>query len=339
VTEAGASNDAGVVAPSEPRTLPPPAALPLTEESLLRLGADGAMDVNVALCRRGDGFVIAWDRFDAAFTASKIFSATSRDLRGTTEPAALSLGTEALVANPSCVGNHMYFTRAAALGGRAAIVRVPVGATATEAVSVAEVSSTLSWPRFAAWGARTIVAFRDRDSAPKLAISEDGLGFGAAVAVGPPGALANAAGLGGGALLFSYQRGVDVRPMVSFFRISSDGVTFTPEAPVTASSPNVHDTSALPRADGGVDLYYIYPTGRTGFTLFRRAVSAAGDLGAEEMVTTPGLGEPSKPVAARAGDGTVLLAYADIVARDTKTGEPIRQVLTVARLQRDAQAP
>lgn len=331
--------DAGGEGP-ETRVLPPPAALPLGEADLLRLGEGGAIDMNVALCRRGSGFIVAWDRFDATYSRSTIVAVASRDLRGTTEPAALALGTSRFVANPSCVGDLLYFARSSGLRAPGIeLARVSVSSTNEEAVSVAAVSSLLGWPRFAAWGARTLVAFRDGDSVPSLAVSEDGLAFTGHVAVGPPGALANASVLGDGGLIFTYQRDIAPEPMVSFFRVSADGVSFGDETRVTDASPNVHDTSSLARADGGVDLYYIYPSGPRGFRLFRRAVSATGARGPEEAVTSSGLGEPSKPVAARASDGTVLLAYADIAERDGTTGEPTHQILTLARVAGDAPAP
>ncbi|MEZ4260732.1 MAG: hypothetical protein R3B36_16780 [Polyangiaceae bacterium] len=334
--DAGAA-DAAV---ERPLRMPAAATLPLVEANLLRVGVSGQIDVAAAFCGTGARLSVFWDRFDAAFSSSRVWAIHTEDLTRATAPAAVDLGPERFVANPSCVGDYLYFASSTGLSSRPVVSRARLAALGERvAVAVTGVDTLLGWPHFNAWGARTAVAFRDGTSAPHLALSVDGVAFSAPVAVSEPGALANAVDLGGGALLFSYQRPVGGEPMVSFFRTTTDGVAFSPEARVTANASNVHDTSALPRPGGGVDLYYIYPKGPLGFTLFRRAVSAAGALGPEETVTTPGLGEPSKPVAARAPDGTVLLAYADITARDVTTGEPTTQELTIARLQGDAPPP
>lgn len=343
------ANDAAAPAPDVaadagpvlPLALPAPAPPPLVEENLLRLGDDASIDLNAALCVSPGAVVVAWDRFAPDFRTSRVWAIRAPDLARATAPAELALGSDALVAAPSCAGDFMYFTRARSITARATVARVRVeGPGEPEAVGApAELASTLGWPRVTRWGARVALAFRDGQSVPRLALADDGLAFGSSAEVAAPGALANAGDLGGGSLLFSYQRPVAAEPMVSFFRITSDGVTFGPEERVTTSSPNVHDASAVPRAKGGVDLYYIYPSGPRGFTLFRRAVAPTGALGPEEVVTTPGLGEPSKPVATRAPDGTILLAYADITARAPTTGEPTRQAMTLARLATEAPPP
>jgi hypothetical protein len=335
------TSDAGAdVERDRPLRMPVAAPLPLVEANLLRVGVPGSIDLGAAFCVDGAGLTVFWDRFDGAFSSSRIWAVQSDDLSRATAPAAVDLGAQRFVANPSCTDRYLYFTSAASLSSRPAVSRVRLGALdAPEAVTVTGADTLLSWPHFSAWGARTAVAFRDGFSAPHVAASADGVAFAARVKVSEPGALANAVDLGGGALLVSYQRPVGNEPMVSFFRITTDGATFSPEARVTESASNVHDTSALARPGGGADLYFIYPKGPLGFTLFRRSVSAAGVLGPEETVTTPGLGEPSKPIAARAPDGSVWLAYADITARDASTQEPTTQELTLARLLGDAPPP
>src|SRR5262249_19525707 len=142
----------------------------------------------------------------------------------------------------------------------------------------------LSWPFFHAHSdGKTMVAYRTVRGAARLATSTDGRTVDSSVAI-PTATLAampSAAELGTGG--FSFQMG-EMTGMVSYVTTSADGATWaTPK--VVSSETNVHDTSFARRADGGLDLYYIYSGTGSGFRLFRRALHTDGQLGGEQQLT------------------------------------------------------
>lgn len=172
-----------------------------------------------------------------------------------------------------------------------------------------------------------------------VAFSDDGLGFDPPVLVAPAGeALATLGEFGDGSLAYTHQRAMPGEPTVSFFQRSADGLIWTEPERVTTASSNVHDTTMVTRLDGDLDLYYIYPAGPQGFVLFRRALTSAGALGAEERVSADALGEPSKPELARLADGRLVLTWAEISQRHPVQGWPTEQRLNVAILTGDAPA-
>jgi hypothetical protein len=107
--------------------------------------------------------------------------------------------------------------------------------------------------------------------------------------------------------------------------------------PVTSNSGNVHDTSVIPRPDGGFDAYFISATGLEGFSLYRRHLREDGSMGPDQRLTDAAVtGEASKPNVVRLPDGRVQLMYAGITQRHPQTGEPQRQQLFSAILGTDA---
>jgi hypothetical protein len=292
-----------------------------------------------------DGSVTAFfDTSDVAITRASIQFVHSADGRHFTKPRTLPLPGGAVVASPTVVrhgsSSHLYYASSASLRARPSVSRLRTAdvlfGVAEPVAPIAGVDTALSWPSFAPLASgETVVAFRDGRSVPHFAASADGKSFGDPRPIGEPGAMAAVTEIGGGTLVYTYQHPTATEPMVSYARLSHDrGATWS--APVrVASSPNVHDTSVLARADGGGDLYYIYPPDAHGFSLYRRSITAAGELGPEQRLTVSELGEPSKPRAARLPDGRVLVAFADIAARSPDL-QPAVQQIVIAELAGDA---
>lgn len=335
-----ASLDAGSDAGPPGLPVPEPAALPIGASDLLRLGPGLSLDVSSALSIDAQGAVtLVFDSFDRDFGFGELWITSSPN--GRTFPLARPTGftDHSFEASPSFVRGALYFAGADDLVSAPVLHRAGVG-TAEPLPAVPGIDSLLSWPRLYAWEDRVAVAFRDGASRPMLAWGDDASSFGVPVLVGPDagGALAALGVFGDGTLAYAYQHPVAAEPMVSFVRRSSDGVTWSDPVRVTDASGNVHDTTLVARADGGLDLYYVYP-GASGFVLFRRALAPDGRLGAEERVTTDEAGEPSKPEALLLPSGRVLVAYADIAVRDGTSGEPMRQDLVLVSLPGEAPAP
>lgn len=328
----------------------PPTPLPLALSDTVLVGPPGAIDMTAAGFEGEQGPLVVFERFDADFLSAKhwVTRLEPAPVGGWSGAALLEpQPPDAFVAAPSSVEvggeRWLYGARASTLQGAAALFRARLEAAgfgAAQALpAIGGVGSLLAWPRFFDLpDGRVGVAFRDGASRPRLALSADGQAFATPVTVGPPGAMADACAFADGTLLFTYQ--TEDAPMTSWLRISrDDGATWTPAQKVTESSTNVHDTAPVRRLDGAVDLYYIYPAGGAGFSLFRRAVSAAGALGPEQQVTALEVGDTSKPGATRLRDGRLLLTWAEISARAPATGEPTEQRLWLALLSGDAPAP
>ena len=342
---ADAGLDAGVDAGAW-HTLATAASLPLTEAEVLRLGDGRDVDLLSAFVvdpvsgRARLFYESSTEAFDAAWVM--VSEAEPEGHRFST-PARLA-STAALTSSCAVLG----------VGASARLVLIsaedlsaPVVATAVDAWSLGAprplqlpsgVASLLSWPRFIEGADGGVwLAYRDGASVPSLSRAADGATFAAGAAVPPvePGAMAAVGQFASGALAYVSQAPEGGAPMISRVRTSMDGVQWSAAQRVTDAAQNVHDTFVFPRLDGDVDLYFIYPAGGRGFSLFRRALSATGALGPEQRVTDVTLGDPSKPSVHRLADGAVLLTFADIVERSPQ-GWPSRQQLVLARLPGDA---
>lgn len=304
------------------------------------LGTEDGVDVDSAAAFDGTRTTVVFDSFDVAFSRGRLWEA---DLHAPGAPHTLALGDEALIAAPSRVGDFLYFVAAGGLAEAPAIWRAPVidGVYgAREAVGAIDgVDGVLSWPRFVGLpDGRVAVAFHDGAGRPSIAFSEDGLAFGAVSVVDDQArAMAKVEAFADGSLAYTFQTGA--YPMISTVRVApapAAGQAPVWSAPivVTDASQNVHDTSAVARADGGLDLYYIYPP-VDGFRVFRRAFASDGRLGPEEPITGDASGDASKPRAIRIDGCGVLLTYAEITDRD-EGGAPVQQRLGAVVLDGDA---
>jgi len=322
-----------------------PTTLPLGLEAVYRVSGPGGVDVGSAAWVEADGRLwVAWERFDAAFTSSALWLASSADGAAWSPPGALLAGGPAYRASPSSATlagqGWVYFAEAADLYGQVSLrrARVAGGAAGTpEALAtVPGLGSLLSWPRFLALsGGRVALAFRDGSGRPRVAYSADGVLFDPPVTVHTGAAAMAALGQApDGWLAYAYQTGTG-GSMSSWVRTSADGQAWDEPVEVSASSTNVHDTTLVPRLDGGLDLYYIWPCSAAGFCLHRRALAADGSLGPEQQVTLPEVGETSKPEGLRLPDGRLLLLWAEISQRGAG-GEPSEQILSGCLLAGDA---
>ncbi|MEM9071552.1 MAG: hypothetical protein AAGE52_23800 [Myxococcota bacterium] len=309
-------------------------APPVARSEVASLGESNTLDLSSAFDVSSDGSVtVVWDSFDVDFTEGALY--TSRSPDGVAFAAAERLsGSDGAryEANPSFLDGRLYFWAASDLRGASSLVERETGA----ARSLAGVSSLLSWPKLYAWGDKVAAAFRDVASVPRFVSGESLDTLGDSVAVAEPGALATLGLFADGSLAYTYQFPVGAEPMVSFVRRSSDGAEWSEAVRVSDASSNVHDTTMVPRDDGGLDLYYIQttPTSR-GFVLYRRSLTSEGVLGMPEALSTERDWEPSKPQGVRLPSGEVLVGVANIATR-APSGIPARQEFLLFRLSSDA---
>jgi hypothetical protein len=338
------ADDGGV--PGDEGELPDldPTPLPIGPADVFSIGRPGGFDLGAAPCLSSAGDrAVVWDHFNADFTEARLLEASSSDDSTWSQPADLPLGSADLRANPSMAGSWMYFQEAQGMYGPLTLMRsrmTPSGWGAAQALpAVPGLGSILSWPKYSRLlDGRVVLAFRDDQGRPRIALSLDGASFDAPLQVSDESVAMVAAGeFGNGSLAVSYQTGMG-GSMVSWIRISPDeGLSWSEAVRVTESSSNVHDTTLVPRLDGDLDLYFIYPCPAAGFCLFRRAMTPAGELGPEQQVTSPEVGEVSKPAAHRGPDARLLLVWAEITSREPG-GAPAEQVLSGALIQGDAPA-
>ena len=335
-------------------TVPLATALPLGRDDVLALSEGDAIDMSSGAVVSDDGSVIvAFDRSDVALSSSTILVSHSRNGVDFSVPKQIPIGAQepgteepAIVANPSLVrtsGTFFYYTTTSAIDAEASLFRralSPKGLGPPELLpALSQGSWLLSWPKFHGRTDGNVgVAYRTTRGVATYGLSEDDASFSTHPVSGTdPAAMAHAAELGDGSRAFSYQQG-PMTEMVSYVTTSKDGITWT-ERQVVADATNVHDTSMCRRADGGLDLYYIYPTFELGFArgfrLFRRALHPDGRLGPEQRITSAELGEPSKPSALRLSNGHVLVSYAQIAVRGSD-GAPAVQRIVLALLPGDA---
>lgn len=333
----GGARDAGVDAGFE--------TLPLGPDDVIAIGDAQQVEIFTVGFANETSADLFIERYDEPFTTGVLqHLRTDAQTFGAPEPAVL--GAAALTGSPSAVTldqtRWLYVMHAPSVRGAASFVRHEWDGAAfgtTQSIGpIPSMSTILSWPQAIAMAdGRVAVAYRTDQGLPNVTFSSDGLSFGTPIQVHTESAaIPTIAQLGDGTLVFTHQRPVGGEPMVSFWQLSSDGgQTWTPPARVTDAANNVHDTTVVSRRDGAADLYYIYPTGQTGFTLFRRSLDGAGTLGAEQQVTSEDVREPSKPRGLRLADGTLLVTYAEISERSAQ-GLPTVQRTKALLLRTDA---
>jgi hypothetical protein len=345
----GGPIDAGPIDAGPRRAVPQPATLPLTEADVLRLGTDTSVDLNAVLTLfpGGEARLVYETLSQNDDRAWLLIAESNDDGLSFTTPRILTFDGSLFESAPSGVrigaNQFVYWAAATALNAPPLLYRAritPQGFSPREAVAVSNaVPWLLSWPRFLAVPDGGI-AMVNRDGAglPTISFSPDGLDFTADVRRAMPGSSSAQVAAGffeNGTMALSHQSPEGAAPMISRVRISSDALVWTSAVQVSANSQNVHDTWLVNRADGDLDLYYIYPAGGRGFSLFRRPLSPDGGLGPEQRITANSLGDPSKPSAQRLPSGKLLLMFADITSRAPQ-GWPLTQQLTLSILSGDA---
>jgi hypothetical protein len=318
-------------------------ALPLGPEASVEISEPGAIDVYGAAFEGEDRVTVVYERYNEPFTNGRIHVATSTDGKNFAPAGEAPIGTRALRGGPSAIGELLYFIEADALAAAPSLARARFASdedTFEEAEAlpaIGGVDSILSWPRFLARrdGSMAVV-FRDGFGHGKVGFSADGVSFeGIATVEASAVAQPELGEHADGSLVFTFQTPVNDEPMISFFRRSSDGTSWTDPVRVSTASSNVHDARIFERIDGGLDLYYIYPVRRPGFSMFRRRIELDGALGPEQQLTLPELGDATKPAPQRLRDGRVLLLYAEITRRALQ-GYPTEQILRALWFYGDA---
>lgn len=331
-TDAG-EGDAASIDASEPLE---PTVFPLGPEAVVSVSSPGAIDIYGTAFTSRDAVTVVFERFDEPFTVGRLYAATSTG-GAFSDPVELSVGSLALRGGPSSFGDSLYFIESASINARASVSRARFedGAfsPAEPLPAIAGVDSLLSWPRFVPLADdRVAVVFRDGAGRGRYGFSEDGLAFDDFDTFDPgPLAQPELGRHADGSLVFTFQMPVGNEPMISFVRHGENVVR------LSTSSSNVHDARIFNRADGGLDIYYIYPLGPPGFSIFRRSLALDGTLGPEQQLTISSLGDATKPSPQRLPDGGILLLYAEITRRAPQ-GYPSEQILRALWIRGDAPA-
>ncbi len=205
------------------------------------------------------------------------------------------------------------------------------------------------WPRWVSAGDEVLVTFRGRGSAPTWLRLSKGVTPGESVALIPEGvAYPRVVPMQRKGCFFSYQRPPEGGYMATWYRVSRDCLSWSSSIelsrPKPPNKPDVHDAYALPRRDGGVDVYYVYPSYKgkgarfpVGFDLYRRSVMADGTAGPEQLLTERARFNPFAPAAHRLTDGTILVTFSDI--QENGENGVKRANLTLFKLRTDAPPP
>jgi hypothetical protein len=321
--------DSGVDAapPVLPVALVPPAgALPLDAASMLPVATGDPMDYDGTLVEDTSTGTIAvlFSRFlsQQTFLAEvRMAHADASGKFGASEHVGFS--ADPIVAGPRALvrGDEpfVYFMHGdqAKNKSRLARARFTNGAfeTPTDLTLADSFAGMFAWPSPALRGDGVVLAYDHYGSSQYGALG-DGKSFGAATRYGG-GVQGRVASMADGTLVATWQNGIDPS-QISYVRISTDGVTWTPDQQLTTKL-NVHDVSPFRRADGGVDIYYISSDSASGFRIIRRAAHADATLGPEEIVTSDAAGSFTQPHPHRLHDGTIGLVFAKQVTSNVDT--------------------
>lgn len=305
---------------------------------------DGRLDIRAATFQTGAGkSVSVYEAGNLTLTHAEV-----RVLDGHGSSRLAQSASRLLVASPSRVRvggvDYLYTVEADHLHGPAQVWRYrhDEGRFVERERVHAPGLRTIDWPRFATVGQWVVAAHRDSYSRPSLMWSADGgRSFSPSAPLGDvQGAMAEVAAMGDGRLVYTYQQQGNERGsrMTALFQVLSPTNPPTPARAVSDTGPNVHDTAALLRKDGGVDFYYSSAVSSHGFSLFRRALSPDGRLGPETLLVAHDAGDLTKSSPTRLTDGSVLLHYAEISQRDRDL-RPAEQILGSLHLAADEPAP
>jgi len=327
--DAGADVGGPADAATPPRPValvPPVASLPFDAAAVVVVSAGAPMDYEGALFEdtsRGS-LAVVFERFlsEVELRAElRIAHAGSDGSFGASSRVEVS--ADALVAGPRALVRggeaFLYFMHGDASQKRTRLSRSRLQDGAFEAptdlVLADAFAGMLAWPCPADRGDGVVLAYDHYRQSQHVAIG-DGASFRPPARIGD-GVQSRVASMADGTLVATWQSGVE-SSMVVDVRVSADGVTWSPSAPITERA-NVHDASPFRRADGGVDVYYISPEGAPGFRILRRAVRADASLGPEEIVSSAAAGALVQPHPHRLHDGTIGLVFAAQITSNVDT--------------------
>lgn len=332
--------------------IPEAVQLPVTHEGTLAIGIEGRNDKQGTLHVRADG------GFRFVYTSGigtdiddlRLFSIHSPDGTHVQRPEPLSLLESKVVTSPSFVRSGdkdwLYFTSGNTTEDTPQVWRAAFdGHRFGEPESlpmIPELKRMTGWPHWITHDNEIIVSFRNQRSRPYWGVQTSSLSVEPQLIEDIGAAYVRVVPMTGGGLLFSYQARVEAGNTLTFIRFSEDGRSWSPSEPVTVpeppSWPEVHDAYALPRRDGGVDLYYSYPSPkrrvRGGFDLYRRALLGPGSKGPEQRITEPEDFDPYSASAHRLADGSVLVTFSKILTTSSRGVEKAQ--LHLVRLLDDA---
>jgi len=270
---------------------------------------------------------------------------------GESSPVSFVAGAEGFPAMVIANGRQwLYFASGGEYGLK--LWRVPVSDDGSFAAPqalppIAQLDRLAQGPRWVSFADSLGATFRGPGSIPMWARSADGVHWGTSVSLADVAvAYPRVVPMGPSGCFFSYQRPPEGGYMATYTSVSKDCAQWSSTVPIAwpaaPNRPDVHDAYALPRVDGGVDLYYVYPSLKgdgarfaVGFDLYRRAVGPDGTFGVEQLLTTPKDFFPFTPAAHRLANGNVLVTFADIQV----VGETAVSTATISAFVLPSDAP
>ncbi|ANB17266.1 Hypothetical protein I596_1236 [Dokdonella koreensis DS-123] len=351
----GLRDDARAADAGAARPLPVASRVPVGREDVVALGSGAGVDRQATLAtRRSGGFVLVYARFqDGDLDSAQLRQVVSETGDALSDPRPLSFG-HGVEDAPAFIDvggrTWLYFASRETDTGSIGLWRSRLDegtfAPAHRLDAIEGLTRLVQWPRWVAAGSDALLTFRGLTSVPTWLRLEDGLKPGPAMVPAAVGvAYPRVVPLGNRGCFFSYQRPPEGGYMATYYRVSADCARWSDAAPLAPppppNKPDVHDAYALPRPDGGVDVYYVYPSFKgpdarfaVGFDLYRRSVRPDGRLGPEQRLTDRTAFNPFAPSAHRLQDGTVLVSFSDIL--ENGADGVSRAQLTVFRLKDDA---
>jgi len=351
------SGQAGTPAQQAPeaRALPRPGGLPVGERDVWASSMNIGVDRQAAVASLASGgFVLFYSRYQHGdIDSSQLWQAWSLDGRSVSAPTRLSFGGE-VEDGPAVVSSNgkgwLYFASSNASLAPIYLWRARIDGTRLASPQRLSDAAGLhrlgQLPRWVGAGQDVMLTFRGDEAGPQWQRWPGGDKAGVSIWLGSGRvAYPRVVPMGKGGCFFSYQRPPKGGYMATHYKVSRDCLTWSEPVELSPAKapnkPDVHDAYALPRQNGGVDVYYVYPSFKgkearfpVGFDLYRRSVANDGSLGPEQLLTDRIHFNPFAPSAHRLSDGSVLVSFSDIQENGEKG--VARAQLTLFRLDRDA---
>lgn len=316
------------------RSLQVAAQLPVGVTDVVTFAEETGVDRQSAvLPSESGGFLLIYSEYEqGGMDTSRLNVVVSMDGGATSSSIPLTFGgrvedAPALISNAD--GDWLYFAssdpdlsnielwRASIVDGRFSSLQ--------RLADIDGLSTMNQWPRWVSSGQDVLLTYRGRKSVPTWLRLVDGVTPGAPVTLGSEGvAYPRVVPMQDEGCFFSYQHEPEGGYMATRYQVSRDCMRWSQSTELSPAKPpikpDVHDAYALPRRDGGVDIYYVYPSYKgsdalfpVGFDLYRRSVTAGGLAGPEQLLTERLTFNPFAPSAHRLADGTILVTFADIL--------------------------
>lgn len=340
---------------SRASTLPGPASLPVGRHATWASDAQAGVDRQAAVLPQADGgFLLVYAQYaDGDMDSSRLMQIRSPDGRQVSPPIPFSFGStleDAPVLASSENQAWLYFAASEGDYSNLKLWRALVtheGFLQPQRLpDVPGLKMLTQSPRWVLAGEDLFLTFRGSGSRPQwLTLRGGHTPTAATTLVDTAVAYPRVVPMGRKGCFFSYQRVPEGGYMTTLYRVSPDCRTWAEPIELAPATPpnktDVHDGFALPRPDGGVDVYYVYPSFKgssapipVGFNLYRRAIDVHGAQGPEQLLTDPTTYNPFAPSAHRMADGSVLVTFSDIQQNSDQGVSKAR--LTLFRVAEDA---